>query len=229
MHAVRVMRVKVGDTVELFDGQGYQASATVTLAGRRECRCHCEAPQFVDREPTTKLELAVAIPKPEAAKEMIERLTELGVARIQPLIFERTQRPPPSSLLDKLQRVVIEACKQSGRNHLMSIATVMPFSQWITEQDNRPRGEAQNHPASYAPPLRLVAMPGGRPMQEIMPYGSVADRVANIQCIIGPEGGLTPEELAACRDGGMMPTDLGNRILRVETAACSIAARSLWD
>lgn len=231
VHATRVMRVGVGDTIELFDGQGHQAAATVTHVRRRECLCHCETPQLVDRDPSTRLELVVAMPKPEPAKEMIERLTELGVAGIQPLIFERTQRPPTDSLFNRLQRIVIEACKQSGRNHLMSIAPVMPFAKWVSIMDGHEdgNGEITNLSEEHSAPLRFVAMPGGQAMQDVVSSVGADHGRAVLQCLIGPEGGLTEEELAACCHGGMTPIDLGKRILRIETSACLIASRFLWD
>ncbi|TWU15804.1 RsmE family RNA methyltransferase [Allorhodopirellula heiligendammensis] len=216
-HAVKVMRLRVGDAVELFDGRGYQAAATVTAVDRRQCECQSESPQRVNREASRHLELAIALPKPERCKEMIERLTELGIASIVPLTFERTQRPPSSSLIGKLERIVIEACKQSSRNQLMTIAPVVSFAQWI-DQPAVPR-LAPNETS-----LRLVAMPGGGPLGEMS-----ASMPANLSCVIGPEGGLTDHELNACLDAGMQPIDLGKRILRIETAACVVAARLLDD
>ncbi|EMI43044.1 RsmE family RNA methyltransferase [Rhodopirellula sp. SWK7] len=239
MHAARVMRVRVDDEIELFDGKGNQAAARVTSVDRRQCVCQCETPAFVDREPTVELELAIGLPKPDRAKEMIERLTELGVTRIQPLVFERTQRPPADAFLDKLDRIVIEACKQSGRNRLMSIAPVMRFTKWISlppnAQSSQPANSTADHMAestdqdSFNPDRRLVAMPGGGTMNEIVAEFAAQTQFRSLQCTIGPEGGLTDDELSACQDVGMVAVDLGKRILRVETAACVIAACFLRD
>lgn len=231
-HAFRVMRVVVGDEVELFDGRGNQAMAKIVSANRRECVCESETPRSVDREPRRSLELVTALPKPERAKEMIERLTELGVTCIQPLVFERTQRPPTDALIVKLERAVIEACKQSGRNQLMAIAPVLTFRKWIgamagsEEMNPQPEATSQQLPLSS-----FVAMPGGGSFADAMP--SVAretpDARGRLRCLIGPEGGLTETELAACRDRSMVAIDLGKRILRIETAACLVASRFLWD
>ncbi len=148
---------------------------------------------------------------------MIERLTELGVSRIVPLTFERTQRPPSDSLVTKLKRAIIEACKQSGRNQLMTIAPVMTFGQWISQPTFQ---RAQ----SVERTVRLVAMPGGVPLSKF-PI-SLDTRVS---CVIGPEGGLTDDELQACLSASMQAIDLGRRILRIETAGCVVAARLLGD
>jgi len=219
-HAVRVMRVRVGDRVELFDGRGNQSAATVISASRRECVCESEIPEPVEREPDADLELAIALPKPDRAKEMIERLTELGVTQVQPLVFGRTQRPPTDSVIGKLERIVIEACKQSGRNQLMTIAPVMRFGKWIGTQEP---SRLDNHRHRY------VAMPGGRAMSDVLNRVSQNGVEPSWLWVIGPEGGLTDGELAACQAAGMEPIDLGKRILRVETAACMIASRFLWD
>lgn len=216
-HAVKVMRLRVGDPVELFDGLGNQAAATVASLGRRECECNSETPQAVGREPDRPLELAVAMPKPERAKEMVERLTELGVSRLVPLTFERTQRPPSPSLIRKLERIVIEACKQSNRNQLMTIAPVMSLDQWIAQPAASPAESIESS-------IRLVAMPGGVSLNAL-PVKSNAP----VSCVIGPEGGLTEDELTACLDAGLQSIDLGRRILRIETAACVVAARLLVD
>lgn len=216
-HAVKVMRLSVGDTVELFDGCGNQAAAVVTLVDRRHCTCHSDVPQIISREPTRTLELAMAIPKPERAKEMIERLAELGVSRIVPLTFERTQRPPSDSLFAKLERVVIEACKQSTRNQLMTFAPVTSFTRWIRQEVS-----AEVEPIGTV--LHVVAMPGGESLRKL-PMTSVA----RVNCLIGPEGGLSDVELQQCVDAGMQAIDLGKRILRIETAACVVASRLLDD
>ncbi|TWT56129.1 RsmE family RNA methyltransferase [Allorhodopirellula solitaria] len=213
-HAVKVMRLRAGDSVELFDGRGSQANAEVTNVGRRECECLSEQPQHVDREAGRRLVLAIAIPKPDRAKEMVERLTELGVHEIVPLTFARTQRPPSDSLIGKLERIVVEACKQSNRNQLMTIAPVMSLDQWI----------GQTAPGQSDSPIHLVAMPGGGPLRDAAQQANPA-----VCCVIGPEGGLTEDELARCVEAGMRPVDLGTRILRIETAACVVAARVLDD
>ncbi|MEO9592552.1 RsmE family RNA methyltransferase, partial [Rhodopirellula bahusiensis] len=83
-HAARVMRVQTGDWIELFDGLGHQAAAEVMSVGKRECVVRCDTIEAVDRESSVALDLAIGFPKPDRAKEMIERLTELGVARVFP-------------------------------------------------------------------------------------------------------------------------------------------------
>jgi len=217
-HAVRVMRVNLGDSIELFDGQGHQATAVIAHVAKRQCLCRVESVAMIDREPSARLTMAIALPKPDRAKEMVERLTEIGVHRIEPIVFERTQRAPGDNLIEKLQRVVIEACKQSGRNHLMPISPAVTFGQWITEYRQ----------AEMVDRVAYVAMPSGTPTP-IDPIRSDPTTQPECSVVIGPEGGLTESELQDCLDASIAPVDLGKRILRIETAACVIASRILAD
>ena len=205
-HAARVMRAQVDDSVTLFDGQGNEAAAEIVSVGKRECVCRAEPAQAVNREPPLKLHLAVALPKPDRAKEMVERLTELGVDRLTPLTCQRSQRAPSPGLLEKLPRIVIEACKQSGRNRLMCIDAVQAFNDFIALDTALPR---------------WIAHPGG----DLIGVAEASLEGATV--MIGPEGGLTDDEVAAAAQAGYVTRGLGPRILRIETAAACVAARLL--
>lgn len=206
-HASRVMRVSAGDRITLFDGDGHEAEAEVAAIDKRCCRCLAAAAVPIDREPTCKLTLAVALPKPDRARELVERLTELGVNSMVPLIAERTQRPPSPSLIDKLRRGVIEASKQCGRNRLMKIESpqksVTFFEQSAGGNDRR-----------------WIAAPGGGPLSE----AKNERELVRLLAAVGPEGGWTPGELQAAAESGFQQIDLGKRIYRIETAAAVIAA-----
>lgn len=227
-HALRVMRVRVGDRLELFDGSGQQCEAVVIAASRKDCECRCESLKHVDREPDLVLDIAIALPKPDRAKELVESLTQLGVHRVLPVIFERTQRGPSPSLIEKLRRVVVEASKQSRRNQLMLIDEPQSLSAFLSTATD------------LSTAFRCVAMPGGQSMrdwQDSNPWKpselvSPGDNAASLprpvgQFIVGPEGGLSPDELQACQEAGYVAIGMGERILRIETAAIAISARLL--
>lgn len=204
-HAIRVMRVSEGDEVTLFNGDGREAQAKVVELGRNECQLQTFAPESVDREPSIEVHIAVALPKPDRARELIERLTELGVKSLTPLVAARSQRPPSRSLLEKLRRGVIEACKQCGRNRLLEIRE--------TEQ-------AMNFfqmPKTGSSWIAHVA-PDAVPIAE----ATTADSVT---AAVGPEGGWTDDEVQCARENGYQAIDLGKRIYRIETAATVIAAK----
>lgn len=203
-HAIRVMRIEVGQTVTLFDGAGRQSSAVVVEAGRSECHCDAEPAVLASREPARAIHLGVALPKPDRARELIERLTELGVKSVTPLVAERSQRPPSESLLSKLRRGVIEACKQCERNQLLQI---------------RPTERSLDFFAADQPGRLLIA----HRSDEAASLGEI-DGSSEYVAAIGPQGGWTDDEYQAAIDRGFAPIDLGPRIYRVETAATVIAA-----
>ncbi len=204
-HAIRVMRVQVGDGVTLFDGQGRQCEAQVVAIGRNECQCDAAAIELVDREPACEIHLGIALPKPDRAKELIERLTELGVARVTPVTAARTQRPTSDSVLEKLRRGVVEACKQSGRNRLMTIDDSVSSSEFFS--------------AHSGASVCIIA----HPMDVAT---SIVDLRGNptVTAAIGPEGGWTDDEVATAIAAGFQGVNLGDRIYRIETAAVAIAS-----
>lgn len=202
-HASRVMRVQVGDELVLFDGRGNEAIARFVHVGRKECHCQAEAAQKIDREPQREIHLAIALPKPDRSRELIERLTEMGVRSLTPLIAQRTQRPPTDSLLAKIRRGVIEACKQSGRNQLMDVRVPMRADAFFSTCDSGTKWIA--HPAM------------NRLSRDIAPSGT-------FHVAIGPEGGWTDEEVKFAILHSFKAVDLGERIYRIETAATTFAA-----
>lgn len=204
-HAIRVMRVQAGDSVTLFDGRGHECEATVVAIGRNECQCKPGEVLAVDREPACKIHLGIALPKPDRARELIERLTELGIASLTPIIAARTQRGPSDSVLEKLRRGVVEACKQSGRNRLMRIDDPVSSADFFA-RDSGASVCILSHPTQSS--TSLIDMRGN----------------AIVTAAIGPEGGWTDEEVAMATEAGYQSIDLGKRIYRIETAAVVIAA-----
>lgn len=210
-HAIRVMRVKTGESITLFDGKGSEAEAVIDSITRRECFCSTQPTTQPDREPQVSLHLGVALPKPDRCRELVERLTEIGVKTLTPIVAARTQREPSASLLEKLRRTVIEACKQSGRNHLMEIEDTLTSSQFFAD-------------AAQQDQLRWIAHPADDADQV-----AAANRNDAINCsaAVGPEGGWTEDEVGLAIQNGFQCLPLGNRIYRIETAAVVIAARIL--
>jgi 16S rRNA (uracil1498-N3)-methyltransferase len=208
-HLLHVMRATVGESVTLFDDSGAEFTAVIEKAARSEVEVRIVTRHEINRELPFQLSVAVALPKGERQKWLVEKLTELGVATAVPLITQRGVAQPTGSALERLKRTVIEAAKQCGRNRLMRIAEPQTWSNWVSaangNRDSRER--------------RLVAHPGGMPLPQIDLSAPLATRSA-----IGPEGGLTDEEINAAIAAGWQLVDLGPRILRVETAAVALSA-----
>jgi 16S rRNA (uracil1498-N3)-methyltransferase len=205
-HAARVMRVQPGERITLFDGKGHESQAVVRAVRKRECECDAEAAVAVDREPSRSLHLGVALPKSDRARQLIERLTELGVRTVTPLVAERSQRPPSVSLLEKLSRAVVEASKQCGRNRLLEIGDAQDAKSFF--DDHPPAGGS-----------RWIAHPDGQPIGPL-----AAEPHATVVAAVGPEGGWTDAELQVASQCGFVTVGLGKRIYRIETAASIIGA-----
>ncbi|QDT04574.1 Ribosomal RNA small subunit methyltransferase E [Rubripirellula lacrimiformis] len=203
-HATRVMRVKIGDDVTLFDGRGHEAEASVLSVGRNECQCTAQTAAAIDREPKCRVHLGVALPKPDRARELIERLTELGVASLTPITAGRTQRGPSESLIEKMRRGVIESCKQSGRNQLLEVRDPIKAADYFRTVDQA---------------TKLIAHP-----TESVYSLDEAKLQSDVAIAIGPEGGWTDDEVSDAVAAGFRGVTLGPRIYRIETAAAVIAA-----
>lgn len=204
-HLSLVLRAKGGELVTLFDGSGAEFAARVTQVKKNEVELEIVERRELSRELSFELTLAVALPKGERQKWLVEKLTELGVTRLVPLITERGVAQPVEAALDRLRRGVIEASKQCVRNRLMEVAEAVTVEQLLTSGDTR--GE------------RLFADPSGQPLS-----GASNDKLIGFTAAVGPEGGFSPGEVAAARDAKWLVVSLGQRILRVETAAIALAA-----
>src|SRR5262245_60455622 len=121
-HLAAVMRAQVGDEVVLFDGSGAEFGARITGLKKNTVELVVLERREISRELPIPLTLAVALPKGDRQKWLVEKATELGVTRLVPLITERGVAQLVESALERLRRAVIEASKQCGRNKLMEIA-----------------------------------------------------------------------------------------------------------
>ena len=204
-HLTKVMRAAPGDEVTLFDGSGAEFLARIERIGKAAVELSILNRREISRELQREVTLAVALPKGERQKWLVEKLTELGICRLVPLVTERGVAQPVDAALAKLSRAVIEASKQCGRNRLMEIA---------------PPQSAAEYFSSPSESLRLLAEPSGESLPQL------AANVNRLQCAIGPEGGFTPAEIAAAVQNQWRPVSLGRNILRIETAAIAVAAWS---
>lgn len=207
-HLLHVMRAKVGMGATLFDGSGCEFDAVVERLSRSEVEMAIRARHEIDREAAVVVTLGVALPKGDRQKWLVEKIVELGVARLVPLQAERGVAQPVENALERLRRGVIEASKQCGRNRLMEIAESRAWDDFL--HDNA------------AVSCRMVAHPRSDPARGTCHGQRVAGD--SVVIAIGPEGGFSDRELALAAEQGWQTVDLGRRILRVETAAVALAA-----
>ena len=206
-HLSGVMRAKTGDEITLFDGSGAEFTGPIDTLKKDRCELTILRKELISREPAVAVVAGVALPKGDRQKWLVEKLTELGVAQLVPLLTARGVVQPGEGAANRLRRGVIEASKQCGRNRLLEIAEPVQAIDWFGQVS--------------ASELRLLADPQG----ELLSLGgSTASRVL---FAIGPEGGFTPAEVTAAREAGWRSVSLGKSILRIETAAIALAANCL--
>jgi 16S rRNA (uracil1498-N3)-methyltransferase len=204
-HLARVMRCTVGDEVVVFDGSGTAWRARVASIGRDEVMLDMGEAVTASRLTRVPLTLAVALPKGERQKWLVEKLTELGVERLVPLATVRGVAEATPAAVERLSRGVVEACKQCGRDGLMQIGG--------------PKSVAEVVGGTGGGAVLLVADRDGAPLEEVATGASL------VVALVGPEGGFTEEELATIEAAGGRRVSLGPHVLRVETAAIALAAR----
>jgi len=213
-HLIHVMRAKPGTKILLFDGSGDEFSARVDEVGRTDVKLAILSRQTVNRELPVELTLGVALPKGDRQKWLVEKAVELGVTRIAPLRTSRSVAQPVEQALLRLQRTVVEASKQCGRNRLMEITEPQSWADFVAAAPAAccrllAHPEHRSHPSHRARALPLPA--GDEPAEPIL-------------LAVGPEGGFTSEEVALATSAGWHAVDLGPRILRIETAAILLVA-----
>jgi 16S rRNA (uracil1498-N3)-methyltransferase len=201
-HLAVVCRLRAGDRICLFNGDGREYRAVIASADKRQVSLEVEAADAPARERPFPLEVAAPLPKGDRAQFLVEKLTELGVTTFVPLTTRRSVSR--EAKLERLERYVIEASKQCGRNVLMR---VLPYADW----ESYCRRED-------LPAMRLLAHVGGT---EDLPAGQA------MAAAVGPEGGFTEEEVEGARQAGWRVVGLGPRVLRVETAALVFAGCGL--
>jgi 16S rRNA (uracil1498-N3)-methyltransferase len=189
----------------VFDGSGTSWRARVASIGRDDVMLDMGEAVTASRLTRVPLTLAVALPKGERQKWLVEKLTELGVERLVPLATTRGVAEATPAAVERLSRGVVEACKQCGRDGLMQIGG--------------PKGVAEVVGGTGGGAVLLVADRDGVPLEEIVTAGNL------VVALVGPEGGFTAEELATVEAAGGRRVSLGPHVLRVETAAIALAAR----
>jgi 16S rRNA (uracil1498-N3)-methyltransferase len=211
-HALRVLRLTVGDRLVGLDGAGRSWPLVVTRATRRELDVVADGEPTEVPAPGTpgaalpSIEVAVALPKPSRAEALVERLTQLGVDRITPLVTERTTTKGAAPKRAKLERVALEACKQCARAWFPTIGEPVPLARWL---------EALDAPATH------LDASGGTRLLDWADGRTGAERVA---VLVGPEGGWSDDEREALHRAGVGATWLAPHVLRTETAAEAAAA-----
>ncbi|OZB04527.1 MAG: 16S rRNA (uracil(1498)-N(3))-methyltransferase [Idiomarina sp. 34-48-12] len=202
-HVGRVLRMNAGQQLELFNGDGSNYAATIIESSKRSVAVQIDHVEANSTESAVHIHLAQGISRGDRMDFVLQKSVELGVAAITPLFTERCGvKLSGERLLKKQQqwqKIVIAACEQSGRSKVPTVHTPVSFNQWLTQL---PEG------------LRLTLDPYAE-----KPLRDLAEKPAKLTLFIGPEGGLSEQEVASASEHDFLPVRLGPRILRTETAA----------
>lgn len=202
-HVGRVLRMSVGDKIELFDGSNMTFEAEITAVSKKSVDVKIGQSQLSDKESPLHLHLGQVISRGEKMEFTIQKSVELGVNVITPLLSERCGVKLDAERMSKKhqqwQKIAIAACEQCGRNQVPIINDVQSLESWCRESDNG---------------LKLNLHPRATHSINTLP----AD-IKQIRLLIGPEGGLSAQEIDMTAHHGFTDILLGPRVLRTETAA----------
>lgn len=203
-HHVQVLRLAVGDRITLFNGEGGEYTATLTVIEKK--RVSAEVKTFSPREIELPYAITLAQALPETSKMdwIIEKAVELGATAIQPLAAQRcVVRLSDERAARKLAHwhgIIVAASEQCGRNRLPHLAQTADFNDWIGQHD-------LHH--------RILLTPHAE--QSLSDWARHHPPQA-VALLVGPEGGFTEGEESAARAHGALALSMGPRVLRTETA-----------
>jgi 16S rRNA (uracil1498-N3)-methyltransferase len=215
-HAARVLRLREGDPVQIFDGLGNQSHGVISELGSKRVVISGITAIDIDRESPLKLLLAQALTSSEKMDWVLQKATELGVAEIQPLATERSVAKLSAERIEKRiehwQQVAISACEQCGRNTLPQIYAPIDIMLWLQQMREMPV-------------TKYILLPEGTAS-----FPTQAKPQGKAVLLIGAEGGFSQAESDSAILCGFASIRMGPRVLRTETAgvAALAALQTLW-
>jgi len=196
-HCVQVLRMDVGEQIDITNGQGGLFHATIQVAHKKNAVVAITASTQTDR-PKQKLQLGISLLKNAVRLEwLFEKATEIGVTSITPLVCERTIHERFKT--ERMQQIIQSAMIQSQQTWLPVLSEPMPLLQFIT------KGSAAQKLIAHCEPLHKTSIQSIEPSDDLL-------------LLIGPEGDFAPSEIEAAIAKDFMPIDLGPTRLRTETA-----------
>jgi 16S rRNA (uracil1498-N3)-methyltransferase len=212
----KVLRLKAGDHISVFNGNDGEHSATLTRSGKNRVTIAIGAPVPTTTESPLRIHLVQGISRGERMDIVVQKATELGVKRITPVLTEygvvKLAADRRAKRHEHWQKVAISACEQSGRVRPPLVEAPLTLKEWFGQR-------------SGAADTDLILRPGA-----CTPLASVAAPANKVCLLIGPEGGFSQTEYEDAGIAGFAPVSLGPRILRTETAAIAAlsVAQATW-
>ncbi|MBU4310964.1 16S rRNA (uracil(1498)-N(3))-methyltransferase [bacterium] len=220
-HIAQVLRLEEKDKIKVFTGGGREYLTEIIQVNKKEVIGRILEESRLDTEPPIEITLLQGLPKSDKMDFIVQKVTELGVKRIIPVITQRTvvklNEEKARARRNRWQRIALEAAKQSGRAIVPEVREVIPFIQAL---DNLNRESLNLIPWEEETSTSL---------KEVLKRSRIQDPGSKITVFIGPEGGFTPEEVRAAKKKGAIPVSLGPRLLRTETAGLVTLAMVLYE
>ncbi len=217
-HACRVLRLREGDELVLFDGTGGEYAVRIAVIGRARVSVDVLKWRAIECEAPINVTLVQALQSGEKMDLTVQKAVELGVSRIVPVASRRSvvklEGDRAMRRVEHWRNVAVAACEQCGRNRVPEVLALEGLERWLDKSDGRNV-------------LRLMFAPGSaQTLNSILP----PEAGGQVELLIGAEGGLAPEEVDKAALAGFVSLRLGPRILRTETAglAALAAIQCLW-
>jgi 16S rRNA (uracil1498-N3)-methyltransferase len=211
-HVTRVLRLRVGASLIVFDGGGGEYEASIDKAHGGTVTVAIGEHHAIERESPLAVTLAQGVSRGERMDLVVQKATELGVTRLVPVLTERSVVRLTAQQSDRKvnhwRAITIAACEQCGRNRLPAVAPPVTLGAFLRDA-----------PAAGGATRLLLSPEGSTTLRELTRPLS-----APLTVLIGPEGGLTDEEEQAAAAAGFTAVRLGPRVLRTETAAIAALA-----
>ena len=215
-HASRVLRLRPGDAVQIFDGLGHALDAKIYAINGKRVSLHELQACMGDTESPLRIVLAQAMSSSEKMDWVVQKATELGVSEIHPVQTQRSVARLPGARAEKRtahwRGIAIAACEQCGRNQMPKVHPPLDLGTWLDQ-------------ARQLPGSKFILLPEGVAMlhKQQQPQDCAT-------LLIGPEGGFSENEAQLAQQIGFTPIRLGARTLRTETAALAgiAALQTLW-
>jgi 16S rRNA (uracil1498-N3)-methyltransferase len=201
-HLVKVLRLGAGAAIRVFDGEGWERDACIERVGKSSLEVSLGERRRLLPAPCA-ITLLQAVPRRDRMDLIVQKTTELGIARIVPVLSQHGMARPPQGRSRRWQVIAEEAARQSGRADVPAVSEPLALEVALAELGNGGEPRYLLWEGERARPLYRALAPG-------------AQRVA---LLVGPEGGFSSAEIRSCDRAGFESVGLGPRILRTETAA----------
>jgi 16S rRNA (uracil1498-N3)-methyltransferase len=230
-HLARVLRLKPGDTIAIFNGKGREAVARVETVDARKVVVRALEPRQPAAEPRVALTLAQALLKSDKMERVIRDAVMLGVVAVQPFVSRRTDVPRAALRTGVRQkrwdRTVVASVKQSGRAVVPPVRDAVDFRELLKIVSAQ--NAAGQNSLMFVEPSAAKSTPAKSAVRELRALEGTPPQHATI--LIGPEGGWDPEEVEAAAASGVTLVTFGSRTLRADAAgaAAIVVLQYMWN